>query len=369
MKRAFRILLIFCAMLALAGVSFAASPPNGTLSGRVYDYVSNTYAPAQSYPVAQLRLNGSAILGEVPGIVMGGRVMTPLRLLAEELGATVEWSQEQAQVVVTTENRRILLTLGSEYAQVDGKTVLLPDKVCATMLFYQGQGHTMVPLRFFAEALDCDVSWEQGSYTAVISQADFGAETLLAGLDSPVNPQQYLIALDAGHGGQYSGAYYEGTAEKDLNLSMTLKLNRVLQALGYQTLLTRSEDVDISLVARSRLANQAQADLFVSVHCNASESNTAFQGLYVYHYPASGEGSALAQKIQTAACQFTGAVDRKINQANFAVLRQTSMPAVLVETGFMSCSEELERLKDEAYQWRMARGIAQGIVQYLNTST
>lgn len=366
MKKAFLITLIFCVMLTLVGVFSAASPPNGTLSGRVYDYASNGYAPTQNYPVVQLRLNGTAIQGEVPGIVIGSRVMAPLRLLAERLGATVEWSQEQAQVTVTGNGLTIILTMGSEYALVDGEPMPLPDKVCATMFFYQGQGYTMVPLRFFAETLNCGVTWEQESYTAAISQADYSAEGLLPGLETPRNPQQYLIALDAGHGGQYSGAFYENTAEKDLNLSMVLKLNQVLQALGYQTLLTRSEDVDISLAARSRMANQARADLFISVHCNASESNSAFQGLYVYHYPASGKGSALAQKIQSAACQFTGAVDRKINQANFAVLRRTSMPAVLVETGFMSCSEELSRLKDETYQWRMARGIAQGIVQYLN---
>lgn len=368
MKKVPIFLVLFCLLAGGLLSRAAATSPNGTVEGRIFDYAANTYENWESFAVVKLTLNGAALQGEVPGVIFGTRTMVPLRLLVETLGSAVEWSQESAQVEVTGNGKTILLTLGSSEAVVDGAPVTLEGAVCATAFFYQGQGYTMVPLRFVSEVLGCRVVWEQESYTASIFEADYIVDSMLSDFDTPQNPQQYLVALDAGHGGIYSGAYYENTAEKDLNLSITLKLNQILQALGYRTLLTRTEDVDISLSARANLANQAQANIFVSVHCNATEANSEYQGLYVYHYPSSAKGKALAESIQAPACQFSGAVNRQTNSADFAVLRRTQMPAVLVETGFMSCSEELARLKDEMYQWKLAQGIAQGIVQYLNAS-
>lgn len=355
MKRFLPLLLIFALLCPLA---VSAAPPNGTVNVRLYDYSRSTYAPTESLSVVKLNLDGAALSGEEPpAVVVRGRTMAPLRWVAERLGAKVEWVQGAAQVVVTRGRDTVVLTMGSATAQVNGVQKTLPDSVPAMAMFYGGQGHTMVPIRFFSEVLGCSVTWEQKSYTARVSSA---------GLDTPVSPERFLIALDAGHGGSASGAYYENTAEKDLNLAMTRKLDEILRSLGYRTMLTRSADVDVGLKRRSVLANEAKADIFVSIHCNASETNHNFQGLYVYHYPGSVQGAALAQAIQTPACQFTGAVDRGINSANFSVVRESKMPAVLVETGFMTCHEELLRLKDDSYQTRMAQGIAQGIIRYLN---
>lgn len=357
MKR-FPLLLLLFTLLCPLAASAAASFPNGTAAVQLYDYSRNTYGPAQDLPVVKVEVDSTAWSGgEVPAVAVKGRTLAPLRWVAERLGAKVEWVQGTGQVVVERGSGRIVLTMGSATAQVNGRQTILPDGVSATAMFYQRQGHTMVPLRFFSEMLGCAVTWDQGSYTARVSSA---------GLDTPLTPERFLIALDAGHGGSASGAYYGNTAEKDLNLSMIRKLDDVLRGLGYRTLLTRSDDSYVGLKRRSTLANEAKADIFVSIHCNASETNHDFQGLYVYHYPGSVQGAALAQAIQTPACQFTGAVDRGINSANFSVVRESKMPAVLVETGFMTCHEELLRLKDEAYQTRMAQGIAQGIIRYLN---
>lgn len=357
MKR-FPLLLLLVALLCPL-VAFASAPfPNGTAAVQLYDYARNTYGQAQTLPVVKVEVDSAAWSGgEVPTVAVRGRTLAPLRWVAERLGAKVEWVQGTDQVVVERGSSRIVLTMGSAAAQVNGARRELPDGVPATAMLYQGQGHTMVPLRFFSEMLGCAVTWDQGSYTARVSSTK---------LDTPVSPERFLIALDAGHGGSASGAYYENTAEKDLNLSMIRKLDEVLRGLGYRTLLTRSDDSYVGLKRRSTLANEAKADIFVSIHCNASETNHDFQGLYVYHYPGSVQGAALAQAIQTPACQFTGAIDRGINSDNFSVVRESKMPAVLVETGFMTCHEELLRLKDEAYQTRMALGIAQGIVRYLN---
>lgn len=366
MKRAGMLSVCLAVLFLLACVAAGATAaPNGYLTGRMFHYETNGYEAEEAFPIVRLQVNGAEVNGEVAGFVQNGRTMAPLRLLAEELGATVEWVQDAAQVVVTQNGKTIVLMLGSALAEVNGESVPLPDGVPAGTILYEGQGYTMVPLRFFSETLGCTVTWVQENYTASISEAGY-IDALTDGLIEPKEPEKYLIALDAGHGGKWSGAYYENTAEKDLNLAITLKLDEILRALGYGTTLTRSEDVNIELLDRAKWANRAKADIFVSIHCNAAENAPNFQGLYVYHYPKSGEGQALAQSIQTAACQFTGAVDRNINSANFSVLRNTQMPAVLVESGFMSCHEELERLKDSAYQEKMAKGIAQGIVRYLN---
>ena len=355
MKRFLPLLLAFALMCPLAAL--ATTPPNGTVSVQVYDYQQGTYGESQALPMVKLALDSEELDDPLmPGVVVNGRTLAPLRTLAERLGAQVEWVQGTAQVVVKRGSSTVILTMGQTTAQVNGVETPLPDGVAATAMRYQDEGYTMVPLRFFSEVLGCTVTWEQSSYTARVFTA----------LEQPIRPEEYLIALDAGHGGSATGAYYENTAEKDLNLSMIRKLDEILRGMGYRTLLTRASDVDVGLKQRSLLANNANADIFVSIHCNASETNPNFQGLYVYHYPGSVQGEVLAQAIQTPACQFTGAIDRGINSDDFSVVRESKMPAVLVETGFMTCHEELERLKNDAYQSLMAQGIAQGIIRYLN---
>lgn len=357
-------LVVALVFFAMSGLCQAAG--GNTLSVSVYDYQRGSSGPLQTLPRVSLRFNGALLEGEMPGVIVDGRTLAPLRLIAEALGADVEWLPgSAAQVRITRGEDVIELTLGSPTAQVNGQSRWMPDGVSAGIVTYEGQGYTMVPLRFFSETLGCRVAWDQGTYTAGVFSADY-IEPLLASLDSPVDPGRYLIVIDAGHGGTATGASYEEVEEKALNLAMARKLRDILGALGYNTIMTREWDSSVDLYERANIANRAGANLFVSVHCNAAEKNRDFQGLYVYHYPESSTGEALARRIQATACAFTGAVDRGVDSANFVVLRETHMPAVLVETGFMTCHEELSRLVNGAYQTRMALGIAQGVVQYLN---
>ena len=371
MKR-FLPLLLSLALLAGLSSTVTAIAPNGLASAAVYNYELWRYDDTQELPRVNLRLNGQRVDGEMPGVIIGGRTMAPLRLLAEGLGAQVEWLGDKGQVQVTRDEDTILLTLGSATAQVNGVERQLPDGVPATTLFYEGEGHTMVPLRFFSETLDCQVDWTQRNYTASVFQRSYidrQLELLLEPLDTPTDPSRYLIALDAGHGGSATGAYYEETAEKDLTLAMIKKVEALLNALGYRTVLTRQGDEYVDLYDRAAIANEAGADLFVSIHCNAADKHPDFQGTYVYHYPGSEAGEALAQTLQDQVCAFAGSIDRGIESDNFVVVRETAMPAALVETGFMTCHEELEHLQDEAYQARIAQGIAQGIIRYLNAGS
>lgn len=364
MKRLLPTAVLTLLFLLFAAVPARALAPLGRVSVSIRD-AAGTYGPRRSLPAVRVLLNGSALTGDVPGVLLDDRTLAPLRLVAEALGAQVNWVQARHQAVVTRGGDTIVLTPGSATAQVNGVPREMPGGVAPALIDRDGQTYTMVPLRFFSEALGCRVGWLPGSNTASITAPNLPQGSLAEGLNAPKNPGRYLIALDAGHGGSASGAYYEGVAEKDLNLAITYRLKAILEAQGYRTLMTRSGDEDVSLSARARKANAAKADLFVSIHCNAAVNSPKFQGLYVYHYPGSATGRALAQAIQTPACGFSGAVDRGVASADFAVVRETHMPAVLVESGFMTSSEELRWLRSEAFQANLARGIAQGIGDYL----
>ena len=125
----------------------------------------------------------------------------------------------------------------------------------------------------------------------------------------------------------------------------------------------------MTLTERCQVANEIGADVFVSIHCNALENNTSYQGLFTFYSTGSTLGQRLAQYVQTAAAASTGTIDRGIqNNSDYTVLIKTTMPAILVETGFMSNHTELMNLCDDAYQTRMAQGIAQGIDQYFRAS-
>ncbi len=187
---------------------------------------------------------------------------------------------------------------------------------------------------------------------------------------TPLDPNKYTIAVDAGHGGSSPGAVYPDASgndvlEKDLTRSITDKLEAILVAEGYNVVSTRPEDSTVDLYTRAEIANAANADLFVSIHINASGTVPTFQGIYTYHHPSSNRSKLFAQAVQDAVCAATGGIDRGISSANYAVLRETNMAAVLVECGFMSNIEELTRLQDDAYQQKLAEGIAQGIADYL----
>ncbi len=181
------------------------------------------------------------------------------------------------------------------------------------------------------------------------------------------NPTAYTVVLDAGHGGSASGAEYEGYLEKDITLPITLRAAELLEEKGCNVVLTRNSDVYMDLYDRAGIANAVEADIFVSIHANASSSNPGFQGTFTYSYPKSEEGERLAGCIQDAVVSSAGSVDRGLLTNDYVVLRETSMPAALLETGFMSCHEELMLLVKPEYQEKLAQGVAQGVEKYLST--
>ena len=173
-----------------------------------------------------------------------------------------------------------------------------------------------------------------------------------------------VVILDPGHGGKDPGAIgIGGLREKDIVLPISLEVATLLEQQGVQAVLTRSDDRFISLAGRVEMAEQARANLFVSIHANAiSASRPDVNGLETYYHQL---GRELAQTVHKSVLQSVEIADRRVRQARFYVLRNTSMPSILVETGFVTGYEDAAKLREPEHRSRMARAIAQGILQYV----
>lgn len=175
------------------------------------------------------------------------------------------------------------------------------------------------------------------------------------------------VYLDPGHGGKEPGAVSFGIDEKDLNLSISKIIQGNLLDSGYHVVMSRETDVYLGLSERAREANSLNADIFVSVHNNAMPpGNSGVNGIETFHYPGSREGNQLATVIHNELIRATGANNRGVKSADFAVIRESHMPAVLLELGFMTNRAELNKLLSNSYQNLLAKAVTAGIKQYLN---
>ena len=190
-----------------------------------------------------------------------------------------------------------------------------------------------------------------------------------------------VVYLDAGHGGYDPGASYFGISEKSLTLAIQSRVKAKLEAEGYQVVTTRTSDTYVDLTDRSRAANASESDIFVSIHINASGSSAA-QGIETYYYQPYAENPSrinatyhanptrlsmsdtLANAIQSSLINATGAQNQGVKRQTFAVLRETTAPAVLLELGFLSNPQEAARLNTSAYQETLANAIVAGIKSY-----
>ena len=181
---------------------------------------------------------------------------------------------------------------------------------------------------------------------------------------SPTVSNIAVVVLDAGHGGIEPGCEFSGVLEKDIVLSVTLLLQEKLEDMGITVILTRDTDEDVSLSKRSEIANAADADCFISIHCNSYTEDTRINGFEGYYYQ-SEEGQYLSECILSAAKKHHINV-RKTKEENYQVLRESATPATLLEIGFLSNPEERQALSDTDYQNTLSTAIAEGISMWLN---
>lgn len=173
------------------------------------------------------------------------------------------------------------------------------------------------------------------------------------------------LTIDAGHGGKDPGAVGPtGLKEKDVTLKLALKIGNIVTSKGATVNYTRTDDRFIELNDRATIANSAKARFFLSIHINSAASIAA-NGTETYAYSKGGQGEKLAQAVQKGLVAAIGLSDRGVKFENFAVLRQTNMPAALTEVNFICNPKEEAMLKDEAFLNKVATGIAKGVITFL----
>jgi N-acetylmuramoyl-L-alanine amidase len=177
-----------------------------------------------------------------------------------------------------------------------------------------------------------------------------------------------LVMLDPGHGGRDPGATgVGGLKEVDVILPVAKKVAEILEKQGIAVKMTRNSDNYVGLDERVTLSRDAGATLFVSIHANSIDNRPDVNGLELYHYNI---GQSFAETVHSTVLDYVNKNgfylnDRRVRSARFLVLRKSSIPAILVETGYLTSEAESARLRRDDYQKVMAEGIAKGIAQYI----
>ena len=174
------------------------------------------------------------------------------------------------------------------------------------------------------------------------------------------------ICLDPGHSGKIEpGACSGGVTEAVINLEVAKIAGRMLEKFGHKVLLTRTGEVDNYWLSwRCEAAWAFGADIFVSIHCNASNDESA-KGTETFYFPGSETGHALARCIQSELVAFCHTVDRNVKTNDeWTVLLETAMPAVLVELAFLTNDAERVRLNSSMGQRQFAEGLVRGINRF-----
>jgi N-acetylmuramoyl-L-alanine amidase len=188
----------------------------------------------------------------------------------------------------------------------------------------------------------------------------------------PVVFEKRVVMIDPGHGGEDFGTHSETPPryeEKCVNLATACYLKNFLEQKKFKVLMTRTSDTFVTLEARSKKANEEKPDIYVSIHYNSAPSAKA-EGVEVFYFKTkvdekrTASSKFLGERVLSQILQKTDAKSRGVKHGDFSVIRETKMPAILVEGGFLTNPQEMEKLKETAYLKKIANGIAEGILEY-----
>lgn len=196
-----------------------------------------------------------------------------------------------------------------------------------------------------------------------VSIEKVGARSL--SMSSLGSNSQYVVYIDPGHGGYDPGAQGNGVIEKDIVLNLGLRLKDKLEANGIKVVMSRTSDVYVSLEERSKGANNVSPNIFISIHINSAGAVSA-SGIETFY--KKDIDKLLADKLQNKLISYTGAVNRGAKWEDFHVVRETNMPASLVECGFLTNINEANNLKNWAYQEKLINAMLDGALNYLYES-
>ncbi|HHQ48108.1 MAG TPA: N-acetylmuramoyl-L-alanine amidase [Acidobacteria bacterium] len=343
-------------------------------------------------------------------VVPGGRLGAPLsvRATAADFSTTttlvLTLGREVAATVEEQEPGTVVVTLPDAAPQLDRSVVLRSQRISSLQ---PADGKLLVFLKPETGLL----SWHvlSGPPRVILELGHkVAAPPAEASSPAPVARKEVRpIVIDPGHGGKDTGAISgTGLEEKNLTLAVARRLAKTLRGMGFAVRLTRTDDETRALTDRTALANRLDALAFVSLHANASRASSV-RGAETYYMSldaASDENAAAIAKLENAAGgkghqgseldmilwdmaqadvlnesaqlalsiqhqlnSLLGLPDRGVKQAPFVVLTGATMPAALVEVGFLSNPDEARRLADPAYQDRLARALATGIAGFLRS--
>ncbi|KAF1084161.1 N-acetylmuramoyl-L-alanine amidase AmiC precursor [Sporotomaculum syntrophicum] len=360
--------------------------------------------------------NNEHIQLDVATQVVNGRTMVPLRFISESLGCQVDahntpdglrvdiaWLEPDLPEEVTLSNERTLTDITTTTSDTELIIELTVEDGLNKVFTLRGPDRLVLDLQNTTNRAAKEVNLEHPLVSA-IRTGQLNSETTRVVLDlnrvvsyhfeknndsllikvsgelssiadtittdepsgQPAHPvlvvDEQLIILDAGHGGRDIGATgVSGKYEKDLVLSITNQLKTALEDEGYKVILTRSDDTYVSLDERVAIADRTNAFAFVSIHAN-STANPAIQGLEIFKYY--GSDGRLAQHVLEGILERTGQNNRKVKEAGFYVIKNTLMPAILIETGFISNIQEEAFLWEPKNQADIVEGIVAGIMAY-----
>ncbi|QGU00481.1 N-acetylmuramoyl-L-alanine amidase [Candidatus Syntrophocurvum alkaliphilum] len=221
-----------------------------------------------------------------------------------------------------------------------------------------------------------DYQITQSSNKDAINVILFPKDPVIPPSQSEPQDEKISVVIDPGHGGSDPGAIgYSGSlTEKEVALDISLMVEEILKEEGIDIIMTRTDDTYVGLYERAEMANDEEADLFVSIHADAHPMSDRHGTTTFYYAPEDRsslyeqeiERSLLADLIQEELVEQIRRMDRGTRQANFAVLRETEMPSALVEVAFMTNPTEEELLKKDSFRQISAEGIANGILKYID---
>jgi len=385
--------------------------------------IDEAIALLEEYPV-RLLLDGEEIAfseSDMSPIIINERTLIPARALFEAMDGNVEWDEERQEVVVSLGDSLVVLTVDSNIAWVDGAAQTL--EVPAMIIARPGEvyGNTMIPVRFTVEALGSDVDWDELERTVLVTspfipedenteentevneeeneakeedEATNGEETANSDIQVPAGfaplgrmneaAAQRLIFIDIGHGGRDPGTTGDRGGpnelhEKVVNLKVGLYLRDFLNAAGANFRMSRETDIHIPTADRAYMANDLGADLFVSIHNNASSTNLQARGTEVLFYSKVDEDGRtegdlfgiysrdVAERVQREMVSALGTFDRGTREApRLIVLNRTVMPAIVIEGAFLSNREDLALIRSDDYAKRYAYAVAKALIEVMN---
>ncbi len=326
-----------------------------------------------------------------------GVSLLPLKAAVEYLGGKTTWHGTTRKVVVKgTSGRSAVLTVGLPKAVIDRNAfVRLPH------LLRLKRGRVLISPESLLVVWRA-IGTRSPAYDPEQRVFSVGRVPVAASRESApaARPGQKtrkpLIVIDAGHGGKDPGAIGPSRLkEKVVTLEVSLQLKQFLKKRGFRVILTRKTDKYISLKKRAEIANQAKADLFISVHANASRNRKASGSqVFIYNREASSRHAAEAARLENQDANYLeiikddlrqsvheessitagglisqqlekmGLEVRRIERAPFYVLAKSHMPSILIETAFISNKIEEQKLRSRRFCRRLAEGIDRALGQY-----